>query len=164
MKLSEKRNLLILIVIGIIIIVILASVNGKKSKENPENNTANIDANKTVTELQSGTKLNISEKLAEKKYFANFEVSNIQLTEKDDKTKFSADIKNTSETKTEMTNLEVTFYDQEGNELTTVKDALIAEIEPDAKTKLNFSTTLKCVEAYNFSIKIAEGGEANEAK
>lgn len=157
MKPEEKRNIFILIVIVVIVIVILAIIKGKKPKNNNED-VAYYDKEQTVVKLESGTKLNISEKLAEKKYFLDFEVSNIQLTEKDEKTKLVADVKNTSANRTEITSVQITFYNKEGEELTTVKDALIANIEPGEKTKLNISTTSNCVDAYDFSIRIAEGG------
>lgn len=156
MKAEEKRNLIILIVVVIIIIAILAMIRGKKVNSNSVDTSGDTD--QTVAELESGTRLNVSEKLAEKKYFSNFEVSNIQLIEKAGKTQLLADVKNVGSQKIEVTTLEITFYDKEENELTTVKDALIPEMEPGGKTKLNISTNSKCIEAYDFSIKIAEGG------
>lgn len=156
MKAEEKRNIFILIIITIIVIAVLLVMKGNKSKTNNQDTQYGIE--QTVEELDSGTKLNVSQKLAERKYFADFEVSNIQLTEKDGKTKLIADVKNISDIRTEITSLEITFYDEEGKELTTVKDALISDIEPREKTKLNISTTSKCVNAYDFSIRIAEGG------
>ncbi len=156
MKTEEKRNIIILIIIAVSIIIILINLRGKQESFSRDESTS--DTEQTVAELESGTKLNVSEKVAERKYFADFEVSNIQLTEKDEKTNLSADVKNLSLQKSEITSLEINFYDKEGNLLTTIKDALIAEIEAGEKTKLNVSTNSKCIEAYDFSIKIAEEG------
>lgn len=157
MKKSEKRFILILIIVGIVIITILFNIRKGKQKQRIENQS--VEENATVEEfvevLEDGTKLNVSDKLSEIKTFGNYEVSNIQLTENNGQSFILADVKNIGDTKLEVVLIDIILLDKDGNEITTT-NGIIGDIEPGATTQLNASATTDFVNAYDFSIKIKE--------
>lgn len=157
MKKSEKKFILILIIVGIVIIAILFNIRKAKQKQTIENQS--VEGNATVEEfvevLEDGTKLNVSDKLSETKTFGNYEVSNIQLTENDGQSLILADVKNIGDTKLEVVLIDITLLDKEGNEIITT-NGIIGDIEPGATTQLNTSATTDFANAYDFSIKIKE--------
>lgn len=167
MKKSERRMILGLIIGAIIIIVVL--VNLRNKNDNTDDVVGNDD---TVVEpggeqqpqeemgefvelLDDGTKLNVSDKLAETKTFSNYEVSNIQLTESNGQSLILADVKNIGDTKADVVLIDITLLDKEGNEIVTI-GGIIGDVEPGQTVQLNSSATTDFSNAYDFTIKVSE--------
>ncbi len=165
MKKSEKRMILILVIIAVIAIAVFVIVRredasgmqqnaGGQTSQSGQMGEANKDSD-LVEKLKDGTKLNISDKLSETKTFGNYEVSNIQLTEKNGESLILADVKNIGSTKMEMKFADIKLVDKEGNEITTLQ-AVIGEVEPGATVQLQVSATTDFSDAYDFSIVVNE--------
>lgn len=165
MKKSEKRMILILVIIAVIAIAIFVMVRGGNESGMQQNaggrvsqngdSTGSNESQDLVEKLQDGTKLNISDKLSETKTFGNYEISNIQLTEKNGESLILADVKNIGSDKMEMKFADIKLVDKEGNEITTLS-AIIGEVEPGATVQLQVSSTLDFSNAYDFTITVNE--------
>lgn len=174
MKKNERKMILILIIVVVIIIAVLVKVRSGKDSQNIQggdgqtiqsgdntnsNTTGNATSSKPTEEnvelLEDGTKLNVSSKLSETKTAGNYEISNIQLTEKDGQSLILADVKNVGSSKTELKFAKLTLLDKDGKEITTIQ-AIIGEAEPGATVQLNASATMDFANAYDFTITIVE--------
>lgn len=166
MKKSEKRMILILVIIAIVAIVVFFVVRGEnesgmqqnaggQTSQSGQTTKTNKDSQDMVEKLKDGTKLNTSDKLSETKTFGNYEVSNIQLTEKNGESLILADVKNIGSAKMEMKFADVKLVDKEGNEITTLQ-AVIGEVEPGATVQLQVSATTDFSNAYDFTITVNE--------
>ena len=147
---KEKRNLLILVIGAVILIVLMVMLMGKKEEQNPvgENEAPKEEF---VQTLDDGTRLNTSTKLQETKKIEGLEISNFQVTAKNNATQLLGTIKNVSSSKQGNFLANVKVVDKQGKELTTVQ-VLIPEIEPGASTQLISSATFDYANAYDFSI------------
>lgn len=170
MKKSEKQMILVLIIVAVIIIAVLVNVRNSRQEKVVDNSTGNTgtsvqtNPNKSgVTEtteefverLEDGTKLNVSEKLAQTKKVGNYEISNIQITEKNGESRLIADVKNTSNAKIGMKFAKLVLLDKEGKEITST-DAIIGDVEAGQTVQLIASVTTDFSNAYDFSIQIVE--------
>ncbi len=169
MKKSEKQMILVLIIVAVIIIAVLVNVRNSRQEKVVNNSTGNTgtsvqtNPNKSgVTEteefverLEDGTKLNVSEKLAQTKKVGNYEISNIQITEKNGESRLIADVKNTSNAKIGMKFAKLVLLDKEGKEITST-DAIIGDVEAGQTVQLIASVTTDFSNAYDFSIQIVE--------
>lgn len=169
MKKSEKQMILVLIIVAVIIIAVLVNVRNSRQETVVDNSTGNagtsVQANPNkngtteteefVEKLEDGTKLNVSEKLAQTKRVDNYEISNIQITEKNGESRFIADVKNTSNAKIGMKFAKLVLLDKEGNEITST-DAIIGDVEAGQTVQLIASVTTDFSNAYDFSIQIVE--------
>lgn len=159
MKKSERRMILVLIIITIVVIAILVKVRNGKNSNDPGN--VNAGNNQTAVSgeffevLDDGSKKNTSNKLSETKKFENFEISNIQLTEKEGDTLLLADVKNIGEARAEDTLIQITLLDKEGKELITY-DGIISAVDPQGTVQLSAAIAMDVVNAYDFSVKKAE--------
>ena len=148
MKSKEKRMILILVVITIIAIIALVIMKGNKDKTE-ENTTPKED--EFINVLEDGTRLNISNKLHEKKKFEGMEITNFQLTEKENVTLLLGTITNTSDKKQGGFPVNVKIVDKQGNELITVS-AFMPPLEAGESSQLSTSATFDYANAYDFSI------------
>ena len=169
MKKSEKQMILVLIIVAVIIIAVLVNVRNSRQEKVVDNSTGNTgtsvqtNPNKSgVTEteefverLEDGTKLNVSEKLAQTKKVGNYEISNIQITEKNGESRLIADVKNTSNAKIGMKFAKLVLLDKEGKQITST-DAIIGDVEAGQTVQLIASVTTDFSNAYDFSIQIVE--------
>lgn len=164
MKKSERRMILVLIIIAIVVIAVLVNIRNKSNDADNvgDNGIVGEDINQPQEEigefvqvLDDGTKKNISNKLAETKTFSNYEVSNIQLSEKDGKSDILADVKNIGTTKADVVLVDITLLDKEGNEIAII-GGIIGDVEPGQSVKLSSSATTDFSNAYDFTIKISE--------
>lgn len=164
MKKSERRMILVLIIIAIVVIAVLVNIRNKSNDTDNvgDNGIVGEDINQPQEEigefvqvLDDGTKKNISNKLAETKTFSNYEVSNIQLSEKDGKSDILADVKNIGTTKADVVLVDITLLDKEGNEIAII-GGIIGDVEPGQSVKLSSSATTDFSNAYDFTIKISE--------
>lgn len=157
MKNKAKNIIILLIVIVIIISAILLITKVKKeSTENVEsekNEVANVNTVKEefVEVLEDGTRLNTSSKLKEVKKFEGLEISNLQITEKDNVTLLLGTITNVSQTKQERHPVNIKIIDKYGNEIITIS-AIIGELEAGESTQLSTNATFDFANAYDFII------------
>lgn len=156
MKKKEKKMIAILVVITVIVIIIAIVMKNQKDKKEPEVEIKNQETTvekqeKDVELLEDGTRLNTSNKLKETKTINGMEISNFQLTEKDNVTLLLGTVTNTSSTKQGGYPVNVKIVDEQGNEIITV-GAYLGELEPGESTQFNTSATFDCVNAYDFSI------------
>lgn len=157
---KEKRMILVLILITIVVIIvgIVMSIN-KEKKENEGNNIVGGvegEGNTPVVEEfvnleEDGTKVNISNKLKETKTFDGLEISNLQLTMKDNVSLILGEIKNVSDTARGGYPVSLTILDKEGNEIIAI-GAYIQELQPGQTAKLDTSATFDFANAYDFKI------------
>lgn len=150
MKKEEKRMILIIILVGVIIIGgLLIFRNGKnKDKEQPQEN---IVKEEFVEVLGDGTRLNTSDKLSQTKTIDGLEITNFQLTEKNNVTVLLGTITNkTSVVKGDYA-VDIKILDKQGNEIVTV-GGYIGKLQPGQSTQLNSSATFDYANAYDFEI------------
>lgn len=150
---NKKRNIIIGIVI-LIIIVILIAVFGNKNNKNKQNENEQTDNQVTeefVNVLDDGTRLNTSNKLKETKTIDGMEISNFQLTAKDNVTILLGTITNKSDAVKGDYPVNIKILDKQGNEIITV-GGYIGELQPGATTQLNCSATFDYANAYDFEI------------
>lgn len=149
MKAQEKRMILILIIVSILIITIVWCVTRNKETEVVES----TNREEFVEVLEDGTKLNISDKLNETKRVENFEIGNIQLTDKNGVSVLLADVKNVSETSTDWTIITITLIDRIGNTIQEI-EGVIKDLQPGETTQLNAATSADYANSYDFKVKI----------
>ena len=157
----KNKGINLITIILIIIVIIMAVVCIKKiTAPNDKNEQVNNVANqieevqeKYVQVLEDGTKLNISSKLKENKKLDNLELKDIQLTYKNGVTNLLCNIENTSETKTDIQNVEIILLDEEGNTIYKMP-GVIEEIEVGETKQFNTSITADFANAYDFKIVI----------
>ena len=126
MKDKEKRLIAILVVITIILIIVaIVRDNAKKDKEKEEKQEENqVVQEEYVQLLEDGTKFNTSNKLKETKIIEGMELTNIQLTEKDNETLLLGTLTNVSDTTQGGYLVDVKIVDREGNEITDRKSVV----------------------------------------
>ena len=159
---KNKKKIAILIVILVIIIgVILIWKNIPKSEKNKNESNkieyenkqeVNENTEKYVKELDDGTKLNISNKLNETKRLDGLEISNIQLTYKNEMCIVLADVLNTTNQDIGLTPINLKLYDEQGNVLESL-DGLISEVKAGESTQLNIGVSNDLSNAYDFTIE-----------
>ena len=154
MKNNEKKGIAILVIVAIIIIGIIFFATRGKKEEVAENTTENnAPVEEFVQVLEDGTKLNTSTKLSEIKKVNGIEFGNIQLTMQNGQSVLLANVKNTTTTATELTAVDITLLDKEGNTIVKV-GGLIAPLEAGEETQFNTSMTLDYANAYDFKVEI----------
>ena len=154
MKNNEKKGIAILVIVAIIIIgIIFFATRGKKEEvaENTTENTAPVE--EFVQVLEDGTKLNTSTKLSEIKKVNGIEFGNIQLTMQNGQSVLLANVKNTTTSATELTAVDVTLLDKEGNTIVKV-GGLIAPLGAGESAQFNTSMTLDYANAYDFKVEM----------
>ena len=151
---NKNKKILIIGIIAIIIVVLVIILVQRNKENSKESNTAgeNVVEN-YVEEIDSGVKLNKSNKLNEAKEVEGLTIANIQLTLDSGITTLLADVTNNSGSRTNAKTVQITLLDYEGNELTTVP-GIIKELEVGETTQLNISLTSDYVNAYDFRVKV----------
>ena len=153
MKKKEKKRIVILLVIMVIAIVIFTFMKkgtGEKKNLEPENIILQQNE-KYVEKLEDGTKLNISNKLKETKKIEGLEISDIQLTEKNNVTQVLGTVKNITNTPQGGFVVGVTIFNQEGKEIITI-DGYIEQIEPNREVQFSTNGTFEYADAYDIRI------------
>ena len=149
MKKSEIRMIVIILIVGLIVIGVMLATRGtnKKGEET-------TDTEESYTEeLEDGTRINTSEKTKKTKTVEGIEISNLQITEKDNVTIMLGTITNKStETKEDIT-LKIKILDRNGKEITTVEN-YIGKLEVGKSTQLNTSTTYDYADMYDYEVTI----------
>ena len=148
MKKNEKIMIGVLVAITVIVLIIALNRENKKEKQE---GTENVAQEEFVNVLEDGTRLNKSDKLHEKKKFDGMEITDFQLTEKENVTLLLGTITNTSNEKKGGYPVNIKVVDKQGNEIITVA-AFFGELEPGQSTQLSTSATFDYANAYDFSI------------
>lgn len=154
MKDNKKKVIIIALLILVILVGIKILIGNNKNRKNVNNaNTSNaaIDE-KNVKTLSDGTRLNNSTKMQEIKTIDGLEISNIQLTEKDNVSILLGTVTNkTNETKGDYP-VNIIIYDENEKEITTI-GGYIGEVNPGESIQLNSSATFDYANAYDFRIE-----------
>ena len=154
MKDNKKKVIIIALLILVILVGIKILIGNNKNRKNVNNaNTSNVAIDeKNVKTLSDGTRLNNSTKMQEIKTIDGLEISNIQLTEKDNVSILLGTVTNkTNETKGDYP-VNIIIYDENEKEITTI-GGYIGEVNPGESTQLNSSATFDYANAYDFRIE-----------
>lgn len=167
MKKQERKTFIIVLIIVIVLIVgLIIWRNNTQSDENTTNTTGETTDNGTETIVEEnkepekytqvsedGSKVNISTKLNETKDVDGFEISNIQLTMVGGETLLYASVKNNTGKDADVTPIDITFLDDEGNEMITF-GGVIGDVKSGESVDLNAGTTLDFANAYDIKITL----------
>ncbi len=151
MKEKEKKMILILSIITIIVIIVAVVIKNKSTNKENQNNSVQQTEEEFVNVLGDGTRLNTSDKLHETKTFEGMEISNFQVTEKDNVTVLLGTVTNVSNTTKGGYPVNIKIVDKAGKEIVTI-GAFLGTLEPGESTQLNTSATFDYANAYDFSI------------
>lgn len=157
MKDNKKKVIIIALLILVILVGIKILIGNNKNRKNVNNaNTSNVAIDeKNVKTLSDGTRLNNSTKMQEIKTIDGLEISNIQLTEKDNVSILLGTVTNkTNETKGDYP-VNIIIYDENEKEITTI-GGYIGEVNPGESIQLNSSATFDYANAYDFRIEKTE--------
>lgn len=146
---SEKRMIAILVAITIIVIIVAIIWNNNTKNKKVEENTTSKE--EFVNVLEDGTRVNNSNKLHEKKIYDGLEITDFQLTEKNNVSLLLGKVTNTSTTTKGGYPVYVKIIDKQGNEIITI-EAFLGELEPGKSTQFNTSATFDFANAYDFII------------
>ena len=149
MKKSEIKMIVIILIVGLIVIGVMLATRGtnKKGEETTETEESYTEV------LEDGTRINTSEKTKKTKTVEGLEISNLQITEKDNVTVMLGTITNKGkETKEDIT-LKIKILDRNGKEITTVEN-YIGKLEVGKSTQLNTSTTYDYADMYDYEVTI----------
>lgn len=149
---KNKGRVIIIIIMAVAIIGVIFSMKMSK-KDVP---LSQKEQNKEIEEkyiqiLEDGTRKNTSSKLHESKEFDGMEISNFQLTEKNNVTLLLGTITNTSNETKGGYPVTIKIIDEKGKEIITV-EAFIGKIKAGERAQLSTSTTFDCANSYDFSI------------
>ena len=153
MKNNEKKGIAILVIVAVIIGIIFFATRGKKEEVAKSTTENNVTVEEFVQVLEDGSKLNTSAKLSQIKTVNGLEFGNIQLTMQNWQSVLLADVKNTTTSATELTAVDVTLLDKEGNTIVKV-GGLIAPLEAGESAQFNTSMTLDYANAYDFKVEM----------
>lgn len=145
---NKKIALGILVVMATIIIIFFI-VNSAKSSENTI--IDNTQQEEIIEVLEDGTKFNTSKKIKETKTIDGMEITNIQLTEKNNQTVLLGRITNNTKEKKGGYAVNITMLDKDGNKV-VVLVGYIKELQPGESTALNVTATLDYSNSYDFTI------------
>lgn len=177
-KKNNKSTIIILVVIVLIIILLGVYASKHKNAKNVVNTNTNngvttsddgtTDENSTegdtdtkvegtddkfVETLDSGIKVNTSDKLKQSKNVNGLLFENIQLTEENGQTTLLADVTNNTGKDIDTTLVDVTFLDENGNAIATI-GGIISPAKAGEKKQFNASATLSYVGVYDFNIVV----------
>lgn len=149
----NKKEMIIVGVIILIFLIVIGTllISRKNKSENNSNNQQEAIENEFTQNLSDGTKLNTSTKLKEAKMMDNIEVKNAQLTNKNEKSVFLAEVTNKGDDKTEVTLISIMLYDKEGKEIAKIP-GIIASLKPGETKQLNTTLQEDYTNAYDYKI------------
>ena len=155
MKSNEKRNLLILVGVGILIILVIWFFT--RGNSNKENNSNNSQASQTsqgefTKKEEDGTIVNTSEKLNQDKNDSGFLVSNISFKEKDGETILEARITNLTGSEQPSFFGTIVLFDKNGNEMGRIPVG-VAETQKGETVQVKAKITESYANAYDFKLE-----------
>ena len=157
MKKRQKIITAIVVAIIMIIIIVVAIIIIPNKHKTKVQETAKEISNNTTSKqefvriLEDGMQLNTSERLHETKTLEGMEISDFQLTEKDNVTLLLGTVTNISNTTQGGYPVNIKVMDRQGNEMITVA-AFLGTLEPGKSTQLSTSATFRYANAYDFSV------------
>ena len=152
MKKNEKIFITAIAIIAVIIIVgVLTLRSSKKQEGSKVGETENQVKEEFVEKLDDETKLNISEQLKTSKKIEGIEISDIQLTEKDNVSLILGTATNVSDQVQKGFTMDVKILDKEGKEIVTT-GALIKSLQPGESTEFYSNATFDFANAYDFTV------------
>lgn len=159
---NKRRILMIIFMLIVISIFAIATILNNSNKNESENSvTENQEdegqqAEKYTMTLEDGSKVNISEKLAEPKTIDGLEIKDIELVYKDNQTRLKANVVNNSkENFSEIMVIDITFVDEQQNTIQTTK-GLIQPMPVGETVELNAVLGLDYSNVYNFLVQVSE--------
>lgn len=152
MKEENKRAVAVVIVI-IMMMTIIYMITKQKKKVTNDEIERNIITEQYMQNLEDGTKLNTSTKLNETKEFQGLKISNIQFTNKDNKTELIAEVENTTNHDTQAMLVDIILYDKEGNQMATI-GGRISPIRKGKKIQFHTVSTIDYSNAYDFELQL----------
>lgn len=158
---SKKKNQLVYggtVVILLIIAIILIVVIINKNKVNTDVDTEileqpQVETSENVKVTTEGIKENISNKLKEEKKLEGMTIKEIKFQSKDNVTKFTATIDNTTLNDFKGTPVEIIFKNKNGEEISRLA-GYVNDTLKGAKSYIDASTTIDITEAYDFTIQL----------
>lgn len=153
-KLMEKKSILIAILVLLIIALVLIIINEINSSNDVNNEINSNEQREEFVDENTfpGTKLNISPRINEVKIFEELEISDIQITTKDNIGSLIANVTNkTNEVKGDFA-VGIKIIDKNGNEITTVH-GYIKSLKPRETTQLSASKTFDFSNAYDIKFE-----------
>ncbi len=155
MKKQKIEIIAMLILIVIILISIIYFITREKQKvvENNVDDIENIEKEEYVQVLDDETKYNTSAKLKEAKSINGLEISNIQLTDKNEQSVLLATITNRSGKATDIILINITLYDKEGNIITEIP-GIISPMKINETSELIAGITTDYANAYDFKVSL----------
>ena len=152
MKKNEKIVVGAIALIAIIVIAgLLISRNSRRQQIADGGEDENYVEEEFVTRLEDGTRLNTSEQLQTTKRVEGVEVTNIQVTEKDNLSDILATATNVTDQVQQGLIVDVKIIDKEGKELTTVR-GIIGKLEPGESTEFHANATFDFANAYDYTV------------
>ena len=158
MKSSEKKGILILILVAVLIMVAIwmftNQKNGGANNNGGSTQISQVDASQgefTKVE-QDGTVVNTSEKLKENKVESGYEITNISYAEKDGETVLKADVTNMTGKEQGAFMADIVLLDKEGKELGKIPVS-ITDMVAGETIGIQAGITEKYANAYDFKIE-----------
>ncbi len=157
MKSKEKRNILILIGVGVLIIAILfVCTRGNKKEEatggNPATEQNSASQGKYTKVEENGSIVNTSEKLHENREDSGFLVSNISFEEVNGETVLKARITNKTGADQETFLGNIVLIDKQGNEIGRIP-VRVSNTQKDEMVDIEASITESYANAYDFRLE-----------
>ena len=149
-------TIIVVVIIGIILINSSKKGNNEVQQQVQQQSTSSTKENKTeefTSKLEDGTKVNTSNKLSETKTFQGLKITNIQLTNKDNKTELIADIENPTTKDTGAMLVNVVLYDKNKTTIATI-GGRISPIKAGGKTQFSTTAMIDYTNIYDFEFKL----------
>ena len=155
MKSKEKRNILILIAVGIIIICAIWLCTKLISKENVEDSTtgqSSASQGEYTKVEEDGTISNTSEKLHQNRENSGFSITNISFGEVNGETVLKARVTNVTGKAQESFLGRIVLYDKSGNEIGEIP-INISETQQGETIEIEAYNTESYANAYDFKLE-----------
>lgn len=163
MKKSKVKVCLIIVLVIILVIGFGGILIAKKLSPKEESDVQNKEENKEeiieeekeefTEKIDDEMKINTSEKVNEVKDIEGFKFENTKLFFKNGLTELSADVTNNTGKDMDVTLIDITLKDAEGNEIVTV-GGILSPMKAGETIQLTNGMTLDYANAYDFEIKI----------
>ena len=147
---KKRMRLFITLGVAVIIVVVIAVAIVMINRDRKDGDDSN-NAEENVRVLEDGTRVNESERIRETRVVEGLEISEIEITERDNLTQLLAVVTNPTDETLGNFAISIRVLDREGNEIITI-GGFIGEVEPGGTTQLNASATFDYVNAYNIEI------------
>lgn len=149
MRDSEKKGIIILIIVSILIMSIIFIATRNKNKKNNEE----AKQNEQVQTTENGIKQATSGKLQETKVVGDLEISDIQITEEDGLATITASVKNNSGVSKNEFPMKIRVLNQSGETIQEV-GAYVGKMQADETRGINASVNMEISQIYDIEIEL----------